>query len=109
MTIQVMPEGVKQYFFADIVNQLIDISIDKFYSLEEGYGMVQGFPTEYVCPHCKRSKTFAETDAAGRVSCQCANCKQFYIADLSAKRTEKAKARASPNSPRKPTHMFTHK
>jgi hypothetical protein len=65
--------------------------------------MSQVFSTEYVCPYCKRSKTFAEADASGRVSCQCANCKQFYIANLSTKRTEKAKARASPNAPRKPT------
>jgi hypothetical protein len=65
--------------------------------------MNQAFPIEVSCPHCHKDKTFAERTSEGRMSCQCAVCQCYYIINLATMRAEKAKARASPNSPRKPT------
>ena len=65
--------------------------------------MSQDFSIEYTCPYCHRGKTMADHSAKANVSCKCSECKQVYICNLGTGRAEKAKARASPNSPRKPT------
>ena len=67
--------------------------------------MSQAFPIEIHCPHCQKGKMFAERKTEGRMSCQCAVCQRYYIINLATMRAEKAKARASPNSLRKP--IFT--
>jgi len=63
----------------------------------------QKFQIEFICPYCKKGKTMADHIADANVSCKCSECSQVYVCDLKTKRVEKARARASPNSPRKPT------
>lgn len=54
------------------------------------------------CPWCTTGKIFVEEDSKGRISNVCNVCGRVYIANLTIGRTEKSKARASPNAPRKP-------
>lgn len=68
--------------------------------------MTKDFSIEYTCPHCHRGKTMADHNAAANVSCRCSECKQVYICNLETGRAEKAKARASPHSPRQPTSKY---
>ncbi len=65
----------------------------------------QEFLIEFICPHCRRGKTMADQTAEAIISCKCSECGKVYVCDLKTKRVEKARARASPNMPRKPTLM----
>jgi len=60
------------------------------------------FPIEYICPYCKKGKTMADHVVEASISCKCSECGNVYVCDLQSKRVEKARARASPHSPRKP-------
>lgn len=62
-----------------------------------------GYSNSLKCPWCQKGRIYADQGAKGHISNKCSECGKVYIADLTTGRTEKAKARASPNTLNKPT------
>lgn len=50
------------------------------------------YQIKLVCPWCNKGKTMADHTADVNISCQCGVCRKYYVANLSTRRVQKARA-----------------